>query len=128
MKWAFAPLESLYDVEAIVQNWEELGTKVRLPPVSFNLAYLCGYSKTRRSPRTICVGTWQAPTALSDLRLRYGGHHTSATLQLAVPFCMLNPRPKWRQVYPTPRILRTPDLSQPQTAFPTYAPTPPEQV
>jgi hypothetical protein len=32
------------------------------------------------------------------------------------------------QVYPTPRILRTPDLSQPQTAFPTYAPTPPEQV
>lgn len=31
-------------------------------------------------------------------------------------------------MYPTPRILRTPDLSQPQTAFPTYAPTPPEQV
>jgi hypothetical protein len=28
VKWAFAPLESLYDVEAIVQNWEELGTKV----------------------------------------------------------------------------------------------------
>lgn len=27
VKWAFAPLESLYDVEAIVKNWEELGTK-----------------------------------------------------------------------------------------------------
>lgn len=32
------------------------------------------------------------------------------------------------QVHRTPRILRTPDLSQPQTAFPTYAPAPPEQV
>jgi hypothetical protein len=27
VKWAFAPLESLYDVEAIMRNWEELGTK-----------------------------------------------------------------------------------------------------
>ena len=28
VKWAFAPLESLYDVEAIVSNWDALGTKV----------------------------------------------------------------------------------------------------
>ena len=40
----------------------------------------------------------------------------------------LSPGPGSLQVYPTPRILRTPDLSQPQTAFPTYAPTPLEQV
>lgn len=29
VKWAFAPLESLYDVDAIIRNWEELGMQVR---------------------------------------------------------------------------------------------------
>lgn len=72
VKWAFAPLESLYDVDAIIRNWEELGTKVeliahlRLQPCFAVLSAdgAAGYAVLHRQRCTLNWGS-----AVSPLRL-----------------------------------------------------------